>query len=109
MSQNTVLTKDRCRQFSARARAYMLTYKNISTLQKENDDKDSSKINLSLIERCVKTFKTHWCVSDFENQFLSKVVEKMRNGDWEKWWKTVDENGVIWLDNMMSLGQFLLN
>ncbi len=76
----TVMTKERIRKFSARARAYICTYYHLSR-DLDNailDDGPAPIVNIAEkqqllykeIERLMKKFKTHRCALDFDHAFV---------------------------------------
>ena len=84
MDSTEVLTIERRRLFSKRAREYMLAY---SILDKEEmgssegvEDADEKKPHMTayLIEKIVKQYKSHRSASDFDAGFINKIVDKMR-------------------------------
>jgi hypothetical protein len=80
----TVLTKERIRKFSARARAYICTNYHLSRDLATNEDDQTSTgdpdafVNMAEkqqllykeIERLMKNFKTHQCALDFDHGFV---------------------------------------
>ena len=78
-SENGVLNREVIRKFAARARKYMLAYIAIDKQQDEqhNTDDEELKISYSLIEKCVKHFKSHRSAADFDNSFIKSVVMQM--------------------------------
>jgi hypothetical protein len=93
LSQVTV-TKRSIQMSSHCAHEYMLLYKALYDLQSEkehnnlNDDnnlphgKQSFSFNHSLIEKTIKTYKTHWNAQDFDSAFIKNLKlddEKIKN------------------------------
>lgn len=92
LSKN-VLSIERIRKFSRRARRYILSYyvfENMNELEKTNDDDqlreissfikaEGENITPQLIERMVKAFKAHRCALDFDRGFLTGVIRKDDN------------------------------
>ena len=79
LSVETVLTKIRVRMFSWRARQYILAYHSLAG--RENIDAaetgPDAAMSAHLIEKIVKTYKTHRCASDFDAGFIGTVVKTM--------------------------------
>jgi hypothetical protein len=81
-----VLTIDRQRMFSRRAREYMVAY---HALDNHKDDKTDESTNATqqrtnplmtayLIEKIVKLFKTHRSAADFDCGFVAGIVNTMK-------------------------------
>lgn len=66
------LTLERCRKFSRRARIYILAYKHLA------ENAPEEKLSVDLIEKVVKTFKTHRAADSFDRKFCKQIVESMR-------------------------------
>ena len=73
----TVLTKERIRKFSARARAYICTYYHLSsrdcgdpTVPAFGNVAEKQQLLYKEIERLMKKFKTHRCALDFDHGFV---------------------------------------
>ena len=104
LSRDDVLTTARQRMFSRRARVYMLAYKALDVISKSNVEGASndegnnadqvkvevkqefplsnnlnSQYNYSLIERVVKSFKTHRCMEDIDTSYIREIVQQMVN------------------------------
>ena len=79
-----VLTTERQRLFSKRAREYMVAYNTLDN--QEVDAMDETKGNVHknplmsayLIEKIVKQYKTHRSAADFDSGFVDKVVDAMK-------------------------------
>jgi hypothetical protein len=89
---HTVMTHERVRKFSARARAYLCTYHYLATTnnnkqqtdhtgdqkqrgKKDDNDADEKKpLMLGEIERLMKKFKSHRCAFDFDRGFLMDIA-----------------------------------
>ena len=71
--RQTVLTLDRRRLFSQRARRYMLAYRSID-LHNSN-----VKMSHSLLEKVLKAFKTHRNTADIDDKWIRDVVGSMNN------------------------------
>ena len=73
-----VLTTERVRKFSARARAYMLAYLALdSNFEAATTPVNTTDIPVSAvikIEKMVKQFKTHRCALDFDGGFIKSTV-----------------------------------
>ena len=85
ISRDTVLTIQNIRQFSARARRYMIAYlaiekaKQQEEIQANGDEIRVKHENLThdVIEKCVKHFKCHRNASDFDSAFIKRIVDEM--------------------------------
>ncbi len=85
MSRN-LLTTDRIRKFSKRARRYMQGHHVLNQMQQgllasiDADELMSSKTNLAIVltklEKMVKKFKTHWCAMDFDYSFCKTIYKE---------------------------------
>ena len=83
MDSNTVLTIERRRLFSKRAREYMLAYSILDNNDEIGssegvDDEKKPHMTAYLIEKIVKQYKSHRSASDFDAGFINRIVEKMR-------------------------------
>jgi len=65
------LNPERVRKFSARARAYIMTYHYFAN-QTVNVDQDEDNVGMEFmdIEKMMKKFKTHRCAFDFDKGFV---------------------------------------
>jgi hypothetical protein len=90
-----VLTVERRRLFSKRAREYMLAYSILDT----NDEADSTEgdseegvvkkekkphMTAYLIEKIVKQYKSHRSAADFDAGFINRIVDKMQDKQYVK-------------------------
>jgi len=81
-----ILTTNRVRSFSRRARQYILAYHalNLQQLQQVSGKDDNiismlqneAQITPAKIEHMVKEFKTHRCAMDFDGAFIKSVMVK---------------------------------
>jgi hypothetical protein len=85
LSREKVLTGERIRLFSRRARAYICAYyklwldrQNTTTLQGKAHDSASDPVS---IEKLVKRFKTHRCALDFDHGFCQAAYIDMTQGE----------------------------
>jgi hypothetical protein len=72
-----VLTTERIRKFSARARAYMLAYLALEHQSDESINPETTTSSTSIvakIEKMVKEFKTHRCALDFDGGFIKSTI-----------------------------------
>ena len=83
-----LLTIDRIRSFSRRARRYIVTYFVLHQKRsRENEQNTSENSNvpysfpLEDIEKLVRKFKTHRSVFDTHNSVLVNLVKEAKNGD----------------------------
>lgn len=81
-----IVTKERVRKFSARARAYICTYAYFADKMDEalKGGKKKEEIQMLLlpqIERLKKKFKTHRCAYDFERGFITAEIESSLGND----------------------------
>ena len=84
------LTKVIAQKFSKRARQYILAYKCMHERDQNRSDKDSNtssddldnqlteNMSFSLIQKVVKTFKTHRSAADFDCGYVKEIVCAMR-------------------------------
>ena len=77
-----VLTKDRVRQFSKHARRYTMSYHTMHNIQMDeqrptetNEPQDPLAVTPMMIEKMVKTFKTHRCAMDFDHGFIRSIIK----------------------------------
>ena len=73
-----VVTSERVRMFSQRARAYMLAYYKIRQQQLTNMSPTTSDFDETIatpvkVEKVLKEFKTHRCAMDFDSNFCKAV------------------------------------
>ncbi len=85
LSRQKVLTTERIRTFSCRARAYILAYhklwcKRQQSGQASQVDEHSTADPVSL-EKLMKEFKTHRCAVDFDHSFCSAVIIDLTESD----------------------------
>jgi hypothetical protein len=87
-----VVTAERIRLFSQRARAYMLAYHKIwqqqqLTTTSPTSDFDNTTASPVKVEKMLKEFKTHRCAMDFDSSFCKAVflddAHHDREGDTE--------------------------
>jgi hypothetical protein len=77
-----VLTFERVRKFSRRAREYILAYHTLHSQQQQqppssaSSETDTHLITPMKIEALVKDFKTHRCALDFDKGFIKAVITK---------------------------------
>ena len=88
-----VLTLERQRMFSRRAREYMVAYHSLDNQPKSDPKSEKTKENTTknnphtnnnplmsayLIEKIIKQYKTHRSAADFDSGFVNKVVNEMK-------------------------------
>ena len=56
----------------------MLAYRAIDILS-DNDENGEVKMSHSLLEKILKTFKTHRCTTDTDTKWINDVVGTMRD------------------------------
>ena len=88
LDSKEVLTMERQRMFSRRAREYMVTYHAKDNQQEDKeknlDEKEDCLLNRNplttayLIEKIVKVFKTHRSTADFDCGFVAGIVNTMK-------------------------------
>ena len=88
LDSKEVLTMERQRMFSRRAREYMVAYHAIDNQQEdkqENSDEKKDRLEKRnplmtayLIEKIVKVFKTHRSTADFDCGFVAGIVNTMK-------------------------------
>lgn len=75
-----VLTTERVRKFSRRAREYICAYRAHHQVTSSDESRDTSDSNVATpvnIEKLVKEFKTHRCALDFDKGFVvASIVKK---------------------------------
>jgi hypothetical protein len=74
-----VITIQRVRAFSRRARQYTLAYYAMQQQQQEETSatfNEQSQLTAVKIEQMVKHFKTHRCAIDFDGAFIRAVIVK---------------------------------
>ena len=82
--RNTILTIERQRKFSKRARQYMLAYRAID-IQRRKEVKTGetpgaeTKLSHTLLEKVVKVFKTHRNAADSDSKWIGDVVGTMQH------------------------------
>jgi hypothetical protein len=84
LDSTRVLTVQRRRLFSKRARQYMLAYSildNSDELAESEgvDDEKKPHMTAFLIEKIVKQYKSHRSAADFDAGFINRIVDKMRD------------------------------
>jgi hypothetical protein len=90
LCNKNVLTLDRVRAFSRRARQYTLAYYALHQQQQEQQaigiraadnlaTSETSQLTTVKIEQMVKQFKTHRCAVDFDSAFIKSVIVKKDN------------------------------
>jgi hypothetical protein len=78
---------DRQRMFSKRARQYMLAYHSIETSKEKGESgaTGQSKVKLEmsayLVEKIIKTHKSHRGAADFDSAYIRTIVNDMKSGD----------------------------
>jgi hypothetical protein len=77
-----VLTVARVRLFSKRARRYIMAYHTMHNVHihderpmETKEPKDLLAVTPMLIEKMVKTFKTHRCAMDFDHGFIQSIIK----------------------------------
>jgi hypothetical protein len=78
-----VLTVDKIRKFSRRARRYICAYYELSHPEASLEIKFEA-IAPEIIERLVKKYKTHRSAVDFDGGFIATVVKQEKNCEQEK-------------------------
>ena len=80
LDTQSVLTFERQRMFSRRARQYMVAYYSLDNLKDEEAETNTTNPLMSayLIERVVKQYKTHRSAADFDSGYVNKVVNAMK-------------------------------
>ena len=80
--RKTILTIQRQRKFSKRARQYMLAYRaiNIKRTKDKTDEThvEDTKLSHTLLEKVVKVFKTHRNAADSDSKWIGDVVGTMQ-------------------------------
>jgi len=83
-STEDVLSVDQVRKCSRRAREYMLAYKSFEVLGNRNENGDANffgehvvTLNYKLIEKSIKTYKTHRNCLDTDTKWLRKMLKEM--------------------------------
>lgn len=79
ISNKDVITVQRVRAFSRRARQYTLAYYAMQQQQQEDASttiNEQSQLTAVKIEQMVKQFKTHRCAIDFDGAFIRAVIIK---------------------------------
>jgi hypothetical protein len=95
LDSNNVLTVERRRLFSKRAREYMLAYSILdNTDETDSTERDSKEVVVKkekkphmtayLIEKIVKQYKSHRSAADFDAGFINRIVDKMRDKQYVK-------------------------
>ena len=92
LDRGEVLTIERQRMFSKRARQYMLAYHSIelskvkgeSGAAGESNDKNKKphvKLEMSayLVEKIIKTYKSHRGATDFDSAYIDAIVNDMKS------------------------------
>jgi hypothetical protein len=81
LCKENVLTTERIRAFSRRARQYTLAYYTLQQNQQQNEQRDlatgeKTQLTTVKIEQMVKQFKTHHCAVDFDSTFINSIIVK---------------------------------
>jgi DNA-binding transcriptional regulator YhcF (GntR family) len=85
LDRTNVLTIDRQRMFSKRARQYMLAYNSIEESKEKrklggaaesNDDK--LEMSAYLVEKIIKRYKSHRGATDFDSAYIDAIVNDMK-------------------------------
>jgi DNA-binding transcriptional regulator YhcF (GntR family) len=85
LDRTNVLTIDRQRMFSKRARQYMLAYHSIEESKEKrklggaaesNDDK--LEMSAYLVEKIIKRYKSHRGATDFDSAYIDAIVNDMK-------------------------------
>jgi hypothetical protein len=96
LDRDEVLTVERQRMFSKRARQYMLAYQSIETskdrskaeaTEEMNNDVEKNentqvKLEMSayLVEKIIKKYKSHRGATDFDSAYIDAIVNDMKSG-----------------------------
>jgi hypothetical protein len=84
LDTDKVLTIERQRLFSKRAREYMVAYNTLDNQKVDAMDETKGNVHKNpsmsayLIEKIVKQYKTHRSAADFDSGFVDKVVDAMK-------------------------------
>ena len=98
LDPNAILTLERQRMFSKRARQYMLAYNSIEigkerrrleAIERENhganqnENTQVNKLEMSayLVEKIIKTYKSHRGATDFDSAYIDAIVNDMKSGE----------------------------
>jgi hypothetical protein len=76
-SRDDVLSLDKVRKCSRRAREYMLAYKAIESVAKEQEAAATDRLTHKLIEKCVKTYKSHRSAIDTDLKFVKSLENEI--------------------------------
>jgi hypothetical protein len=83
-----LLTNDRIRKFSRRARSYMLTYKSLDYIHEDGGEESkmtSNTITHTKIESMKKILKSHRAALDFDRAFVVTSIKTLDVAfDWQK-------------------------
>ena len=91
-SRDEVLRIEQVRKCSKRAREYMLGYKALQDITKNQAEQEAdlertfdrtSKYNYTLIEKIIKTYKTHRNCLDTDTKWLTKVLGEVGKDSFE--------------------------
>ena len=77
LSRDMVLTIGRVRAFARRAREYILAYHSLNITSALDPVSSPPVLSSNIIEKVVKSFKTHRSASDFDQGFIGNVVRTM--------------------------------
>jgi len=87
LDRMTVLTIERQRMFSKRARQYMLAYHSIELSKEKREsggeaESSNAKLEMSayLVEKIIKTYKSHRGATDFDSAYIGAIVNDMKSG-----------------------------
>jgi hypothetical protein len=87
LDRSDVLTIERQRMFSKRARQYMLAYHSIELSREKRDSEATAKNNdeklemsAYLVEKIIKKYKSHGGATDFDSAYIDAVVNDMKSG-----------------------------
>eukprot|EP00978_Attheya_sp_CCMP212_P015290 scaffold39415_cov52-Attheya_sp.AAC.1 len=87
LDRTTVLTIERQRMFSKRARQYMLAYHSIELSKEKREsageaESSNEKLEMSayLVEKIIKTYKSHRGATDFDSAYIGAIVNDMKSG-----------------------------
>jgi len=87
LDRMTVLTIERQRMFSKRARQYMLAYHSIELSKEKREsggeaESSNEKLEMSayLVEKIIKTYKSHRGATDFDSAYIGAIVNDMKSG-----------------------------
>jgi hypothetical protein len=87
LDRTTVLTIERQRMFSKRARQYMLAYHSIEVSKEKRElagaaenKNDKHEMSAYLVEKIIKLYKSHRGATDFDSAYINAIVNDMKSG-----------------------------